>query len=74
MFSGVLFVTARFESFDSRVEIAGLPAEHRGLLERLEDDGRTRDHGSRRAAGRHRDRVPVSKSRIACSPANSTPP
>ncbi len=41
MFSGVLFVTARFESFDSRVEITGLPAEHRGLLERLEDDGRT---------------------------------
>ena len=41
MFSGILFVTARFESFDSRVEIAGLPAEHRGLLERLEDDGRT---------------------------------
>lgn len=41
MFSGVLFVTARFESFDSRVEIAGLPAEHQGLLERLEDDGRT---------------------------------
>ncbi len=41
MFSGFLFVTARFESFDSRVEIAGVPAEHRGLLERLEDDGRT---------------------------------
>ena len=41
MFSGFLFVTARFESFDSRVEIAGLPAEHRSLLERLEDDGRT---------------------------------
>ncbi len=41
MFSGILFVTARFESFDSRVEIAGLPAEHRGLLERLEDDDRT---------------------------------
>ena len=41
MFSGFLFVTARFESFDSRVEIVGLPAEHRSLLERLEDDGRT---------------------------------
>ncbi len=41
MFSGILFVTARFESFASRVEIAGLPAEHQGLLERLEDDGRT---------------------------------
>ena len=41
MFSGILFVTARFESFDSRVEIAGLPAEHRALLERLEEDGRT---------------------------------
>ena len=41
MFSGFLFVTARFESFDSRVEIAGVPAEHRALLERLEDDGRT---------------------------------
>lgn len=39
MFSGILFVTARFESFASRVEIAGLPAEHRGLLERLEEDG-----------------------------------
>ena len=38
MFSGILFVTARFESFASRVEIAGLPAEHRGLLERLEED------------------------------------
>ena len=41
MFSGVLFVTARFESFASRVEIAGLPAEHRGILERLDEDGRT---------------------------------
>lgn len=41
MFSGILFVTARFESFASRVEIAGLPAEHRGILERLEEDGRT---------------------------------
>ena len=41
MFSGILFVTARFASFDSRVEIAGLPAEHRGLLERLEEDGQT---------------------------------
>ncbi len=41
MFSGILFVTARFESFDSRVEIAGLPAEHRALLERLEEDGQT---------------------------------
>ena len=41
MFSGILFVTARFESFDSRVEIAGLPAEHRGILERLEEEGRT---------------------------------
>lgn len=38
MFSGILFVTARFESFASRVEIAGLPDEHRGLLERLEED------------------------------------
>ena len=38
MFSGILFVTARFESFASRVEIAGLPAEHRGLLERLEEE------------------------------------
>ncbi len=38
MFSGILFVTARFESFASRIEIAGLPAEHRGLLERLEED------------------------------------
>ena len=38
MFSGILFVTARFESFASRVEIADLPAEHRGLLERLEED------------------------------------
>ena len=38
MFSGILFVTARFESFASRVEIAGLPAEHRVLLERLEED------------------------------------
>ncbi len=40
MFSGILFVTARFESFASRVEIAGLPAEHQGLLERLEEEGR----------------------------------
>ncbi len=38
MFSGILFVTARFESFASRVEIAGIPDEHRGLLERLEED------------------------------------
>ena len=37
MFSGILFVTARFESFASRVEIAGLPPEHRGLLERLDE-------------------------------------
>ncbi len=41
MFSGILFVTARFESFASRVEIAGLPAEHRGILESLDEDGRT---------------------------------
>lgn len=41
MFSGILFVTARFESFASRVEIAGLPAEHQGLLERLDEDGST---------------------------------
>ncbi|MXX63025.1 MAG: ABC transporter permease [Holophagales bacterium] len=40
MFSAILFVTARTESFASRVEIAGLPAEHRGLLERLEEEGR----------------------------------
>lgn len=42
MFTGALFVTARFESLASRVEIAGLPAEHRGVLDRLEEDGRTR--------------------------------
>ncbi len=41
MFSGILFVTARFESFASRVEIAGLPAEHRGILDSLDEDGRT---------------------------------
>ena len=41
MFTSVLFVTARFESLASRVEIAGLPAEHRRILERLEEDGRT---------------------------------
>ena len=41
MFSGILFVTARFESFASRVEIAGLPTEHRGILESLDEDGRT---------------------------------
>ena len=40
MFSAILFVTARTESFASRVEIAGLPAEHRALLERLEEEGR----------------------------------
>jgi len=40
MFSAILFVTARTESFASRVEIAGLPAEHRGLLERLDEEGR----------------------------------
>lgn len=40
MFSAILFVTARTESFASRVEIAGLPPEHRGLLERLEEEGR----------------------------------
>ncbi|MCY3932754.1 MAG: ABC transporter permease [Acidobacteria bacterium] len=40
MFSAILFVTARTESFASRVEIAGLPVEHRGLLERLDEEGR----------------------------------
>ena len=40
LFSGVLFFMARSDSFSSRIEIAGLPAEHQGLLERLEEEGR----------------------------------